>query len=71
MIELTDDMNKVIPKGPDMFGPYGPSMAIFNKNITGEDVRKICEDRRSHAKIAKSYGVSEELVKNLKLRGKT
>ena len=54
-----------------MFGPHGPSMAIFNKNITGEDVKNIREDKRHHAEIAKIYGIPEELVKNLKLRGKT
>ncbi len=59
-------MSRVTPRGMDMFGPRGPSMAQFNKNITGEDVKKIREDGRPHAEIAKSYDVPEELVKNLK-----
>ena len=62
-------MSKVTPKGLDLFGPRGPSMAVFNNNITGEDVRSIREDARPYAEIAKSYGVPEELVKNLKMKG--
>ena len=54
----------------DMFGPSGPSMARFNKmGITGEEVKRVREDGRSHAEIAKSYGIPEELVKNLKAKG--
>lgn len=60
-------MNKVTPKGVDIFGPHGPSMTRLNKtNITGEEVKKVHEDKRPHAEIAKSYGIPEDLVKNLK-----
>ncbi len=54
----------------DIFGPHGPSMAIFNKtSITGEDVKKVREDKSSYGEIAKTYGIPEELVKNLKAKG--
>ena len=63
-------MSKVTPRGMDMFGPRGPSMAMFNKtSITGEDVKKVREDKRPYGEIAKTYGIPEELVKNLKAKG--
>ena len=53
-----------------MFGPRGPSMAMFNKtSITGEHVKKVREDKRPYGEIAKTYGIPEELVKNLKAKG--
>lgn len=66
-------MNKVIPKGKDLFSDRGPSICMFTtNNLTGEHIKKIREDKRTTAEIAKAYEkynlVSEKLIKDIRTK---
>lgn len=66
-------MNKVIPKGKDLFSDHGPSICMFTtNNLTGEHIKKIRADKRTDAEIAKAYKkynlVTESLIKNIRAK---